>query len=70
MKIMVVSKDRLSQMAGISSRTLSRYINSGQIYERLVEETGYRKSQKILKPDQVSIIVDYFVFDLDTENVK
>ena len=41
--IIAMSKGRLAQMAGISSSTLARYLNSGMIYDKLVAETGYCK---------------------------
>lgn len=69
MKI-VVSKSRLAAMAGITGRTLSNYINKGIVYQHLVDETGYRKHQKILTPRQVSIIIEFFVFELDNQEIN
>jgi len=51
--IIAMSKGRLAQMAGISSSTLARYLNSGMIYDKLVAETGCCKSRKLPRPPQV-----------------
>lgn len=67
--IIAMFKGRLAQMTGISSSTLARYLNSGMMYHKLVEKTSYGKSQKLLNPPQVRLIIEHFVFELEAERL-
>jgi hypothetical protein len=54
----IKSKQDLVKRYNVSRVTFGKYINKGELYEKLLK-TDYRIKQKLLTPLQVSIIVEH-----------
>lgn len=53
-----VTKQRLARAYNICSATFANYLNNGQLFEKL-EKAGYVKTQKVLSPSQIKVIVEH-----------
>jgi transposase len=53
-----MTKKELAKHYEIHLSTLGRYLNSGQLYQKLLP-TGYQVRQKRLTPRQISIILEH-----------
>ena len=59
-----ISKSELAKAAGVSERTLRRWLAEPYMRERL-KPFGLKKQQHILPPEVVEIITEHYVIEVD-----
>lgn len=52
-------KSELAQEYNVTPRTFRRYLNTGELYKKLVESAEYKKTQKFVSFKQYHIITEH-----------